>query len=211
MKFSVDVKESTNDISNQILKIILQEMSKSWGNATRNITNNLPDVVVDGIKNQPEYLALNTGLLRSEFGLTNSTSKVNDIINIWANNIVLENEPPKIRGSQIVAYYSISMIRSDYTDVLSSPSSRQLIEGGNIPWLNWLLLRGGDILVPKYEVKYGPDPNSRTGNAVMIEGGNYRVDPKYAGVESNNWVTRAVGSVNSNIQKLIETSLRSTL
>ena len=75
----------------------------------------------------------------------------------------------------------------------------------------WLLLDGGKILVPKYDVKFGNNPNSRTGNAVMVEGGSYSVDPKYRGQQGNNWVTRAVGSVNNSIENLISKSLKAAL
>ena len=88
-------------------------MYTGWSVATKNITRELPDVVIDAIKQQPEHNSLLNGKLRGEFGLTNSLSKVNDIIRIWADNIVVEYEAPKIRGSQIVAFYSISMIDSD--------------------------------------------------------------------------------------------------
>ena len=211
MRFSVTVDQTANQISKEILNIILKEMQPAWEKSTKKITAGLPDVVIDGIKAQPEYTSLLSSTLKFEFGLTNAITKVNDIINIWARNITVDNESPKIRGSQIVAFYSISMIDSDYADVLGSPSAQQLIDGGNIPWLRWLLLEGGKVLVPSYDVKFGPNPNSRTGGAVMVEGGSYRVDPKYAGTASNNWVTRAVGSVNNNIEKLITDSLRGSL
>ena len=211
MKFSVTVQETQNQIAREILGIVLKEMRQGWSTATKNITRKLPDLVVEAIKSQPEYSSLLNGELRGEFGLTNSVSKVNDIIRIWADNIVVETEEPKIRGSQIVAFYSISMIDSDYSDVLGSPAAKQLIEGGNLPWLRWLLLDGGSILVPKYDVKFGPNPNSRTGNAVMVEGGSYSVNPQYRGQQGNNWVTRAVGSVNNSIEKLISQSLKAAL
>lgn len=211
MKVDVTVKETTNQISREILNAILKEMSKSWAKGTQVITKALPMVVVDAIKSQPEYAALLSGQLRYEFGLTNSITKVEEIINIWANNIELTNSPPKLRGSQIVASYSISMIKSDYSDVLSAPSAKQLIDGGSLPWLNWLLTKGGAILVPSYDVEFGPNPRSRTGAAIMVKGGNYQVDPRYAGTDGNNWITRAVGSVNNNIEQLITTSLRAAL
>lgn len=211
MKFSVTVDQTANQISKEILGIILKEMKKGWSVATKNITKELPDVVIDAIKQQPEYNSLLSGKLRGEFGLTNSLSKVNDIIRIWADNIVVDYEAPKIKGSQIVAFYSISMIDSDYSDVLGSPAAKQLIDGGNLPWLRWLLLDGGKILVPKYDVQFGNNPNSRTGNAVMVEGGSYSVDPKYRGQQGNNWVTRAVGSVNNSIENLISKSLKAAL
>ena len=211
MKFEVTIQETTNQISKEILNAILKEMSKSWSKGTQTITKGLPRVVIEGIKSQPEYGALLSGQLKFEFGLTNSITKVEEIINIWANNIVLTDSPPKIRGSQITASYSISMIKSDYSDVLSAPAAKQLIDGGNLPWLNWLLTAGGSILVPSYDVEFGPSSRSRTGGAIMVKGGSYRVDPKYAGALGNNWITRAVGSVNNNIEELITISLRSAL
>lgn len=212
MKFTVDVKENSTTISNDIAKIILKKMQGAFSEATDEITKNLPSVVIGSLKSEPEYNALRNGELMYEFGLTNAVSKVDSILAVWADNIVVEYKPPKLQGYQTVGYYSLEMIKSDYSDVLGEPQAQQLIKNGQLPWLEWLLVRGGDILVQDYEVKFGPSEYSRTGGAIMVESSkNYRVSSKYAGDIGNNWVTRAVTNVSRQIEILITNSLRGKL
>jgi hypothetical protein len=212
MKLTVDIKQSTTQISKDIANIILAQMKKSFQEGTDKITQQLPTVILNAIKSQPEYRALTSGDLRLEFGLTNAVGKVDAILDIWANSVQILYLPPKLQGYQTVAVYNFEMIQSDYSDVLSSIDAQQVIKNGSLPWLEWLLKRGGDLLVPEYTVKFGPSEFSRTGDAIMVESNNgYRVDPKYAGDVGNNWVTRATESVDKEITKLITNSLKGTL
>ena len=212
MKFTVDVKENATKISKDIANIILAQMQKSFRLATDNISKQLPTVVLNGIKAQPEYNALRSGDLMYEFGLVNPASKVDAILDVWASNIEILYLPPKLQGYQVVAVYDIGMIKSDYNDVLSLPSAQQVIKDGSLPWLEWLLIRGGDVLVPNYSVQLGPSDYSRTGGAIMVEGSkDYRVDARYAGDIGNNWITRTATSIDREIKQLITNSLKGTL
>ena len=77
--------------------------------------------------------------------------------------------------------------------------------GYSLPWLKWLLLDGSAILVPNHSVVFGPNPKSRTGNAIMRLDKNrgWSVPSQYQGTESNNWITRALDNAAPEIEKLI--------
>jgi hypothetical protein len=82
-----------------------------------------------------------------------------------------------------------------------------------LPWLEWLLLYGGKIIVRDYRVKMGSNNRSRTGMAVMVEssGSNWRVPTEFAGTSNNNWVTRAINKIDNKILDILETELEKSL
>ena len=106
------------------------------------------------------------------------------------------------------------MIQQDYSDVLSSTyaSITDKNTGSVVPWLYWLLLGGGGILVENYEIKIGPNPRSRSGNAIMVSSSkNWRMPADYVGLADNNWVYRAIGSLDSEIENMIQKKLEQSI
>jgi len=84
--------------------------------------------------------------------------------------------------------------------------------GYSLPWLEWLLTKGGQIIVRNFEVKYGANPRSRSGDAVMVSSGsNWRVPSQFTGTSSNNWITRALSTIENKILKLLESELKASL
>ena len=77
-----------------------------------------------------------------------------------------------------------------------------------LPWLEWLLLQANTPIIRNYEVKIGPNPNSRTGMGVMVESNsNWRVPPEFAGSEKNNWTTRAISRIENQLPKVFESNI----
>jgi hypothetical protein len=102
------------------------------------------------------------------------------------------------------------MIKENYEDVLSSADAFVIDDAKSLklPWLEWLLLYGGKIIVRSYEVKVGPNPHSRTGLAIMKPSKkNWRVPAEFSGTRENNWVTRALDRLDDSIPNLIQTEI----
>ena len=81
-----------------------------------------------------------------------------------------------------------------------------LIEGGRIPWLNWLLTAGDSILIANFGVEFGS--YGRTGKARMS--GNfapYKVHSSFSGTPDNNFITRAIAAVYPQIKEIIRKEL----
>jgi hypothetical protein len=84
--------------------------------------------------------------------------------------------------------------------------------GYSLPWLEWLLFRGGEIIVRNFEVEYGTNPRSRSGDAIMISSNkNWRVPAQFAGTIGNNWTTRAISSIEDKIIELMRIELEKAI
>ena len=163
--------------------------------------------VYKAITSEPEYQSLISGKLQYEFGIPGAAGKVNGIVQQWINNIMVETTPITFSSSGLKGGFSINMIKENYEDVLSSDDAMVVdqLKSTQLPWLEWLLLYGGRIIVRNYEVQIGANPRSRTGLAIMKpSSGNWRVPPEFSGTKTNNWITRALSKLDNIIPTLIQ-------
>lgn len=214
MNFSFKLLDNDKTITNKILSALVSQLNPVFSKASKDAAVEVQAAVKRSIKAEGEYLSLISGQLKYELGVPNP-SIVDKIVDIWVNSISINTKKITIKGNSLSGGFSINMIKSDYSDVLASAGSviKDSSTGSLVPWLEWLLLRGGDILVKDYEVLMGPNPRSRTGMAVMVSSKqNYRMPTKFAGTESNNWVYRAISRLDdTQMQSIIRTALEKNL
>lgn len=211
LECSLTIKQSDNRIARDILKLLVPEVKNYFDSILNNIRDPLKNLIIDAIKKAPEYDSLINGTLKAEFGLPDSDSRVNmiiqtlDNINVKSKKIIIKG------GEQLSGGFELTMIPSSYSSILSLPEATFKTEKGkDLHWLEWLLLLGNETIIKDYEVKLGPDPRSRTGMAVMrgVVSGKWSVPPQFAGTANNNWITRAIDSVDNDIENLITTNMR---
>lgn len=210
MKISLKIIETESQIEKMVMNALLPSCDEFLRKALIMIKSELPAIVSSAILNRPEYISLVSGNLRLEFGIPNANAKIATIINNWIDNISYMLYKPKLTGSRIKASISVEAIKSDFSDVLQMSEAKvnDALRGYELPWLEWLLLDGSKIIVPKHDVVFGPNPRSRTGGAVMkISSGGWKVPSEYAGTFSDNWITRAIDDSSPLIEKLLEKAL----
>lgn len=208
---TIDILESNEQISKNILKALLPEVNKFLKKSFSKCEKTIPDIVITAIKSSRTYdsLTSSNGTLRLHFGLSNSQSAVDSIVKAL-DNIVLDYKKPSIKGNQITGGFSLSMVRSDYSDIINLPAAKvKTAKGEVLDWLQWLLLFGDKTIIKNYEVKIGNNKRSRTGGAVMVKGGRWGVPPEFAGTIKKNWITEAIDSIEDQVQNLLAKSLRS--
>jgi hypothetical protein len=207
MRLEISLLESEATIQNLILSSIIEHINEAFDKALKTLKQSIPLEIHRAITSEPEYQSLTGGVLLYELGIPDASKKVNNIVNIWTNNFNIEVFPVSISGSRITGGFSISMIKENYEDVLSSEDAFVMDDAKSLrlPWLEWLLLYGGKIIVRNYEVQVGSNPNSRTGLAIMKPSKkNWRVPPEFSGTKENNWVTRALDKLDESIPLLIQ-------
>ena len=214
MNISLKLLDNDKAIQAKILDALAQQLKGGFTKAAARIKKQLQIMVKDAIESQPEYNSLLSGQLKDELGIPNPTTRVNAIVDTWSNNVEVVTKPVAVAGSQIKGGLSIGMIKEDYGDVLgmdeASIEDRQT--GSVIPWLYWLLLGGGGMLVKDYAIKIGPSKRSRTGNAIMIKSvKNWRMPSQFVGVADNNWVYRAISQLDSKIETMMQSELERSL
>jgi hypothetical protein len=164
--------------------------------------------------------------LHAGLGLTNMTGaqyslptdKIESIIETVVGSIRVIVKPFRATNFNIHGSVEVLGIPENHEDLLNLPAAIQINtrHSGNfhdvgepeyIPYLEWLLQSGGQIVVSGFYVWQGSgvDPQfSRTGYAVMKPGGNYSIPPEHVGGIGNNFITRAVGPVvKTDIPRLL--------
>lgn len=208
--FSLNLKESDSQINKKILDALRPQVNQYFKKVFASIKNELSNIVISAIKRAPEYDAISTGTLKYEFGLPDSDARLTSILNFW-ENLQFNYKDVKIKNGQLFGQFTLSMIKSDFSDVLSNPAAILTTEKGKeLNWLEWLLLFGDQTIIKDYTVEFGNNPRSRTGKAVMrgVTSGRWSVPSEYSGVQGNNWITRAIDSAEAEINTLINKAMK---
>ena len=214
MNFSFKLLDNNKTITNKILSALASQLNPVFSKASKDAAVEVQAAVRQSIEAEGEYLSLLSGQLKYELGIPNP-GIVDQIVDIWVKNVNIIPKKVTVKSNSLSGGFSINMIKSDYSDVLGAAgaSIKDSETGSLVPWLEWLLLRGGDILVKDYEVLLGPNPRSRTGMAVMVSSKkDYRMPAKFAGTESNNWVYRAISRLDdTKMQNIIRVALEKNI
>ena len=108
----------------------------------------LPGVIEPICFHCPEYVSLKAGTLRAELGIAN-TSDVDNVIDAMVNTLKIDNKPLSVRSSGISGGFILTMIKSDdISGIIYSDSANVIdnVKGYSLPWLEWLLLKGNEVL-----------------------------------------------------------------
>ena len=210
MLFKLNIVETNDIIYNDILKALLPEVIAYFKKAVQQLKQNIPPVIKQAIINSPEYISLLDGQLKYEFGIPDSSQKLTGLLDLWSSNVDIKYTAPSISGNKIKASFTISMIKIDFNDVLFSDYAivYDSFRGYSLPWLEWLLLEGNKTIIKQQDVVIGPNKLSRTGMAIMKNSSkSWKVPSQFAGTISDNWITRAINSVDNDINNIIEKAL----
>jgi hypothetical protein len=199
-QFEKMMLQSIRDRFNRVLPKVAQEVEKD-------LQQNISRVFTKS----REYESLLTGPLNAHFGLESGTEaiRLDKIIFALAREITVEFVRISVRGKTLTGGLKIKMFVGNFEKIISLGASRVLNDGESLPWLEWLLLWGDEIIIANYGIKFGSYPKSRSGEAIMVEDTSmvWRVPPGVSGTEKNNWITRAVDGSLEFIIKLTTRSI----
>lgn len=214
MKFTLQLVDSSSEIQKNILATLTKILDQAIRESIKETSEKVKDIVKRALQTEPEYSSLKNGELRYNFGISDASNvdividKLVDTLQISVKSI--QNGPKGLSGG-----YEINMINSqDFGGVLNTDAAMVVDEKGGykLPWLEWLLLRNNEFIIKNYEIQLGPNPASRTGNAIMVKSNDsWRVPPAFAGSQENNWITRALEKVDKEIVMAMENTLVSKL
>ena len=192
MSISVKLLDSVNTIEKNINIAIANYINTKLKNNKNTIINNIKNLVPLWIRDQPEIQSLSSSdpaSLIGIFGIERNTSSIIDtIVNSVSSSLTFEFQ--KI-DNNLNGEFTINIQPSTFQNLLGLPEGYTYYENGSLHWLEWLLLRGDEIIVANYQ--YNPSAGagrSRLGN--MIVGGSFRIPPQFSGTINNNFVTRAL-------------------
>lgn len=199
-KFLKNVKEEINTLL----------LSKGVA-AVKQIEVRLQQSVVVRITSSPEYIAITQSEFRGEIGLPDAASRMDAVIQKWAQGITVTLEGA--RGAGALGLIKIGILESGYDDVLSLPAAEFSYSGRKgqktLEWLRWLLMEGGQVIVSNYEYRAdSKQGRSRTGLGIMVKRrGGWKIPAQFAGIEGDNFATRALEGIQGDIDIIVRQEL----
>ena len=201
---------------NQFKKFILQSMSDNLNKylftKINSVEKKIRNIVIQSIKNQPEYTSLKSGTLRNQLGIPN-TAAIDSVISAL-DDIQVKIIKPSVKGDGVEAKIVINMIKDNYLEILSDSGASYITEKGTqIEWLRWLLLEGNNSVIIGYRYMPITHPNSRTGKGIMTQfkSGIFRVPPEFAGTFGNNWITRGLDAALPQVESYFNNMVKQAL
>lgn len=213
MKINLKLLDSDSAITSNILKALVPQINLLFNKSIKNIRSEIILALSNALKSEPEYSQLVSGMLKADLGISNS-SAVDSIVEELANTTNVTLIPVSVFGNSIKGGILIEAIRSDNISNIIYSDNAYVVDakGYSMPWLEWLLLMGNSVLVKGYDVRYGPHPNSRSGNGIMVKSNrDWRVPPEYQGTAGDNWTTRAIDRLDNQITNIITNNIKKNL
>lgn len=213
MRITAKLLESNSQVRQLMLSELARQLKETFILARPGIINRTKDMVRDALKQEPEYQSLISGKLRAELGIADSAN-VDTIVDALVNTLDMVVNPVTFNNSGLKGGFTLQMIQSDNISGIITTDEAMVVDnnGQKLPWLEWLLLRGNQIIIRNYQVRMGANPFSRTNMAIMVESNkNWRVPMEFAGTITNNWTTRALDKVSNQIVDNIISSIEATI
>lgn len=195
--FNIELIEDELSIEKAILSAMQKDIKKWIKGSSHIVQEHIKNAIRTAIKNSFIYQELGrSGDLVAQLGLLDGQIRLYNIIEHWAENIVVEIDDFALK---------ISAIKADYEDVLSLPDSVFTTPENQyeLPWLQWLLLSGSSTLVQNYYIKY--KFAGRTGLAIMVEntGSAWSLDLgglPFGNTINDNFVTEAIRTLDDTVE-----------
>ena len=201
---TINIVESDSQIEKMILHALVKEANKILNSVKNNIVNNVKPVVRKALNSSLTLESLRQGVLKADFGLTRDPTPA--IIDTIVNSVEVRTTRLSAVGSSIKGGLMLTVQPTDYSLLTTSPAiGGQVIKGGIMPWLDWLLVSGDAIIIANFGVEYGP--YGRSGGGRMVEEKRpFKVNTNHSGTLDNNFITRAIDEYKLLIIDAIEKS-----
>lgn len=179
-------------MSDAILDSLAERLRVALLRSLSPVRNKLITQVPLSLRATPEYTSLLSGPLRGHLGVVDARPVLESVIENVAAGIAVSSLGAKRSAAGIEGGLRLEILKSDFSEVLSVNGSFTSEGGFEIPWLRWLTLEGDRILVADHHIFFGKGKYSRTGQAIMVPRGSWRVPPEYSGTEADNWISRGL-------------------
>lgn len=203
----VKITTPISEIEGWILFEFRKQVDARLRRASPVIARQVGRLLENKIRSTPHIASLLHGQLRQDFGLSESDAAqyTEEIISAVKSHTstTLKFKTDK-KGNRAVSI--VVKVAPDGFISAIAPIGAYQSYGGQVSWLSWLLTKGTEVAVDGFRVFNGDDlTGSRAGDALMIKGGVFRVDPEFAGTENDNFILEAVRGSLVEISEIIRT------
>ena len=207
----IKLKETERSFKNKITNAAASIIERTLFRKRYLIERDVKNLIPIWIKTSPEMISLandNTiGSLSAQLGLYYGTERqaVDAIAKAVADST--EINLSKINRKTLEGGINIKVMPQNFKTLLDLPEGQVGYPGGDISWLEWLLFEGYSTIVIGYG--FVADIRGRSLGGFMRTPGVWRVPPEVAGIQSDNFVTRALTGKDQEqqIQRIIEKHL----
>ena len=200
-KAGLKIIESNAEIQRMIERGLRKDAQKMLSQSISRIKSRITPIIRTALTTCPEIQSLSGGKLAADFGLTSDPS--GQIVSAIMSSL---NVRPRKGNAKDLGGVVVELQPTSFANLLGLSTAEQEIDGGSIPWLYWLLTQGDTILIAGYGVEYGS--HGRTGEARRNQKfAPFKVDSSFSGTEENNFITRAINRVSSQIKSAIQGSM----
>lgn len=218
MPIRLQMVTTPDSFADKVVRAMHAELVRKLGSRAfqQSVQRGARGVLEASLKSQPEYLSMifQDGELRKELGVADSQSAMDSLVRVWVRSVQVRAHTPRMIGPRIAGtIISIRAIQANYEDVLgrafaSYTSVNRRGEETHVPWLDWLLTKGVEIMVQTHAINHPEPPTARSRthtNTIMkkTKGQGWGVPTDFAGVADNNFATRAIKESIEEIKNVI--------
>jgi hypothetical protein len=189
---ALTILDSNQAIAQKVRKALREAVQKEdfLNTKVQKIIDFIGQFLYEKFISSSTYFSLTSGTLRAELGLDDSeVAKLPDIIiDMLTIHSDLDFSNGKIK--LVIKFIDENF---DPNKLGSYTSVNKRGESTLITWLYWLLTAGtGDVVLDHYMAVIPGAGRSEMAIMIKEEGSTYSVDPEYAGVANDNWITKTI-------------------
>lgn len=191
-------RQSNKELQEKILGAFANTINEKISKNIKNVRAGIYPLIFDAVYNCPEMHSARSGVLKFDLGLPFDPTL--EIANSVANSTNVEYGSFRVAGGAIVGGSKIRVQPTDYLNLLTLPSAFVITEKGvSLPWLDWMLNYGDNIIVANFGVKY--TDGGRSGGATMSAAlAPFRINPAFSGTKEDNFISRALNTRITDIE-----------
>lgn len=151
------------------------------------------------------------GFLRGDFGIRPELVEptVEAIISTVVDDVHLNHIDVNVVAGKFTGGWELTIGNEAIEKLKNLKEGITITEKGEeIPWLEWTLTVGNQTVIADFKILF-KSGTGRSGLAIMIpdEIIGYRVPPRFAGTEEDNWLNRAITTKIDSFTRIVRESI----
>jgi len=198
---------SKSEFKNNVQEALKKKISRQTGTIQASLNENIDNIVLNRLISAVPTIQ---GDEYYQLGVPDINERIQSII-----RVVAANSTVVVTAGSGKSFFTINIgvLNGDYSDLLSLPEAVFQDENKRgltviLPWLEWLLLNGTQPVVDKSFYDNKPQYARVPGGGFMINNGFWSVPASIAGTSEDNFLTRALRSIEDDIILLAQKQIR---
>jgi len=197
-------------LTSAISKLVDEKLNQLYNKTKNEIVETSRNVIRGALKNHDTYTLIANGVYNNHLGFYPGTgeSRMLTIVETVVNTLDIK----------LIRFKNVLKIEAfiDYATLYSLNEAKVINDSKRagvgkteavLDWLEWILEAGGKVVVQNYHIDiddYSNSTRSRSGEAIMVERGQWSVPSDIQGTVSNNWITQSFEDAEKKLSPAIK-------